>query len=288
MQGYERVVLSGDRIEYKRYSWPVGALPWGRPKKEKGFKVDRPVIEYTGAPGREPGDDEIDELYGILSRRNLISEDLDQIREDDKKQREPDLVEKIENRVRNLGQARKKVGRLIECNKTADDVFLTLTFADNVQDLDRANYEFKKFRQRLEYKLGKKLKYVVIIEFQERGAVHYHTYIFGIGFVDWKLYEKTWGHGWIRVNHVDDSAGPAAYVTAYMVKDMSGDTRTMGRKCYFCSRGLKQPVEVDNTTEEGRAIIAGLVECIDMKWSAECQSAWLGDYYSIVGKVVRD
>ncbi|GAI10009.1 unnamed protein product, partial [marine sediment metagenome] len=39
--------------------------------------------------------------------------------------------------------------------------------------MDITNREFKKFIQRLRYQYGD-FKYMAVIEFQDRGAIHYH------------------------------------------------------------------------------------------------------------------
>ena len=209
-----------------------------------------------------------------------------------KKRKVVPLEEKIEKRVENMGATKKKVRRLIDCNKTPDDVFLTLTFGENVQDISGANYEFKKFRQRMEYRLGKKLRYVVVIEFQERGAVHYHAYLFGVGFVDWQEYERAWGHGFIRVNHIDRPAGAGVYVTAYMTKDIATDARLMGRKCYFSSRGLVKPRMVDEDQAEFQDVKEnlGLLDVTQAEGGCACElnSSHVGEYFYARGTVYND
>ena len=85
--------------------------------------------------------------------------------------------DKLQNRLRVQQKAKRELKRLINANagRWPEKVkFLTLTFAENVTSLPRANAEWKKFRRRMEYKLGGKMQYVVVPEFQDRGAVHYH------------------------------------------------------------------------------------------------------------------
>ncbi|MEA4892665.1 MAG: hypothetical protein VB085_08905 [Peptococcaceae bacterium] len=198
--------------------------------------------------------------------------------------------EKIRNRVNNMAVAKKKVRRLIDCNKTPDDVFLTLTFRENVRDVSAANYEFKKFRQRLEYQRKKKLKYVVVVEFQERGAIHYHCYLFGVGFVDWLLYEQTWGHGFIRVNHITNPAGAGCYVTSYMTKDIAMEDRLRGRKSYFASRGLQKPITLDDESDPF-GIIDDFLPCLDVTQAGggcvgQYENVHVGKYFYARGEVV--
>jgi hypothetical protein len=52
-------------------------------------------------------------------------------------------------------------------------MFTTLTFRENLHNIKEANYEFLKFIKRVKYKFGD-FKYLAVIEFQDRGAIHYH------------------------------------------------------------------------------------------------------------------
>ncbi len=160
--------------------------------------------------------------------------------------------EKEKNRELSLMRARRDLRRIVNSNigKWGDDVtskFLTLTFKDNVIDLDKSNYEFKKFILRLNYEVyGKKcsnLKYSVVIEFQERGAVHYHVVLYNLPFIKADVIEKVWGNGFIKINKIDDINNVGAYICKYLTKN-SDDCRLKGRKSYFNSRGLKKPIEV--------------------------------------------
>ena len=160
-----------------------------------------------------------------------------------------------------LARARKKIRRLINANvyrhpnedgEIFKPVFMTLTFADNVVDVDPANREFKKFIQRLNhhvYGRGKTgLKYVAAIEFQKRGAVHYHCVFFNLPFIEASVIASLWGQGYIKVNSLKKRDGTncdnvGAYVTKYMQKELD-DERLHGRKCYLVSKGLHQPEEI--------------------------------------------
>lgn len=173
-----------------------------------------------------------------VGRKGKRKEGLEWIDEDAKATRE-------KNRADALQRARKNLRRLINANVDAwgERVkFFTLTFKENVQDIKMANYEFKKFRQRLEYHLGLKLKYVAVIEFQKRGAIHYHMIMFNMPYVPHADLERIWGHGFVKVNAIDEVDNVGAYVTKYMTKD-NDDERLKGEKCYFSSRGLIKPAE---------------------------------------------
>lgn len=158
--------------------------------------------------------------------------------------------EKKETRKKTLSKAKSTIRRLINANADAwgeKPKFLTLTFAENVQDIKQANYEFKKFRQRLEYDLKIKLKYVVVMEFQKRGAIHYHALFFNLPYIQNTKLAEIWGQGFIKVNAIDRVDNIGAYVTKYMTKQDYEELKTdrlVGQKSYFTSRGLYKPEEI--------------------------------------------
>lgn len=144
-----------------------------------------------------------------------------------------------------LNRAKKKVRRLINANigKWGElPKFLTLTFAEHITDIRGANYEFKKFRQRLEYEIKKKLEYVAVVEFQKSGRIHYHVVIFNMPYIDVNHLAGIWRNGFIKINVIDHVDNLGAYVTKYMTKG-NDDSRLRGEKSYFASRGLYKPVE---------------------------------------------
>lgn len=158
---------------------------------------------------------------------------------------------KVKNREDVLRRARQAIRRTVNSNVWAygdcSPKFLTLTFADNITDIKTANYEFTKFIQRLNYSVfGVKtscLKYTVVIEFQQRGAIHYHVIFYNLPYISADKLAEIWANGFIKVNRIDDVDNVGAYVCKYLTK-ANDDTRLQGRKCYFSSRGLKKPEEI--------------------------------------------
>lgn len=161
-----------------------------------------------------------------------------------------DWLSKEKNRDDALKRAKKTLRRLINSNVDAwgeKAKFFTLTFRENVTDIKYANAEFKKFRQRLSRHIWgrnkpNELRYVAVIEFQKRGAIHYHVIAFNMPYVSHADLERIWGHGFVKVNAINDVDNVGAYVTKYMTKDKD-DERLREEKCYFSSRGLVKPIE---------------------------------------------
>ena len=147
--------------------------------------------------------------------------------------------DKIDNRRKTLRRNRTKVRRLVECNPELNR-FLTLTFEDNVDNLDYAFDEFRKFIQRLRYNEAENLKYIATIEFQKRGAIHFHLLV--DRFIDYRKYQKIWGHGYIWIERPSSVAKAINYITKYITKLDACDKRLWGRKSIFTSRNLVRPI----------------------------------------------
>lgn len=160
-------------------------------------------------------------------------------------------------------------------------IFMTLTFANNIQDIEYANREFTKFIQRLNlYITGKKTsysKYVAVIEFQERGSIHYHILFFNLPFIKNIRDEvgRIWGYGMIDVSSKTSAKGAVKYMTKYLVKHF-GDPRLQGKKSYFTSHNLKKPLIVyyDELIDQ---ILLSIPENVDSHESDKIPTGYMGD-----------
>ncbi|WP_432663183.1 hypothetical protein R9X47_21720 [Wukongibacter baidiensis] len=180
-----------------------------------------------------------------------------------------------ENFLKSILRARKRVFDIIACNvNTIPDLhgeiqrpkFWTLTFAENVTDMETANEEFTKFNKRLSWYLygvrKNVLKYICIPEFQKRGAIHFHILYFNLPYIKQDKFQKIWGKGFTFVKGVskkEDIMDFASYVAKYINKENSKgednysiylDKDMLNKKRYFCSRGLNKPeiykLDIDN------------------------------------------
>lgn len=156
------------------------------------------------------------------------------------------------NRDKTLNRARSRVRRLANANPQLTK-FITLTFADNITDLKIANKKFCDFIKRLNYYsqnayLTNKVEYIAVVEFQKRGAIHYHM-LCNLPYIPAKQLEKIWKNGFVKINKIDSVDNIGAYVTKYMTKDHN-DTRLVGNRSYFTSQGLNEPVEIYNESIE--------------------------------------
>jgi len=149
----------------------------------------------------------------------------------------------------NLWFVRAQIRRLVDANVKRhgfEPVFLTFTFAENITDVEQANKMFSDFIERLNFHYRKKFAYLTVVEFQKRGAVHYHAIFFNMG-LDIEENErkdraiaKLWGHGFVDIERVRSAKRVGPYVCKYLDKAVH-DARLRGKKAFFTSRGLLRP-----------------------------------------------
>lgn len=144
-------------------------------------------------------------------------------------------------------RTRESIRRLILANFDNHSKFVTLTFKENMTDIEQTNREFKKFIQRLRYKY-ENFRYLAVIEFQDRGAVHYHM-ISDLPFIKNKELASIWKQGFVKINDIRHVDNVGAYMIKYMAKDLA-DNRLSGRKAYLCSKGLEKPTELRGEVAE--------------------------------------
>jgi len=184
------------------------------------------------------------------------------------------------NRLKVLKRARRDLRRLINANINKYGVaskFITLTFKEHITTFEVANYEFKKFRQRLEYFLKFKMKYVVVPEFTKIGRIHFHMLGFNIPYIKNCQFADIWKNGFIKINCIDNVDNVGAYVCKYMNKDIL-DNRLIGKKCYFASRGLYKPIEIKEKERVDNLAVALPSSALSY------ESKFQNDYNSIIYK----
>lgn len=158
---------------------------------------------------------------------------------------------KEERRKQTARDARNNVRRLALTNFNDNSKFITLTFKENMTDIDEANKIFKKFVRYLR-KYIEKIKYVAVIEFQKRGAIHYHM-LCNIPYIKHSVLLDYWrrsgSDGSVNIQGIKHVDNVGAYITSYMMKN-AGDPRLKGKKMYLCSKGLDKPKEYNSYSAE--------------------------------------
>jgi len=167
----------------------------------------------------------------------------------------PTDEQQSENRSKSAIRARNNIRRLAIANFSNNDKFLTLTFENgsvpDITDIVICNKAFKKFIMRLRYRLKKSVKYIAVVEFQDknnRGAIHYHLLI-DIPFIPHDELTRLWGNGFVWIKDIAKVDNIGAYLVKYMTKD-NFDERLKGHKSYQTSRNLDRPFEIRGAEAE--------------------------------------
>lgn len=155
------------------------------------------------------------------------------------------VVRQVSIRVDNVARTRKKLRRLIDTNFGVGAKFLTLTYSDNQGDYSLAYRHFDIFIKRFKRFLSvDNFAFVSVVEFQSRGAVHFHL-VANIPFVPASVLARLWGWGFVKINKIKNPHNLGAYVSKYLGK-ANFDKRFFGKKKYSTSKNLKQPLVLDN------------------------------------------
>ena len=126
-----------------------------------------------------------------------------------------------------LRQTFKKVRYLINNNYTGagNELHITLTYAENMQDTKRLYSDFKKFIKKFRYKYEKEygsIDYMTVVEPQERGAWHHHLLLRFNDKAGSKIFIpndevcEIWGHGFTNIHSLSGVDNIGAYLSAYL------------------------------------------------------------------------
>lgn len=197
------------------------------------------------------------------------------LRLENERKKELFKVDRKEERKRQtLRDAKNKVLRLAIENFSKKSYFITLTYKDNMQDVKKADQDFKNFFKRFKYQMSdENAKYIAVREFQKRGAIHYHIITdirlplpdlpegWGVEMKNGKrkmntvaknydekylkplereIGTKVWKHGYVDIKIIEHVDNVGAYMVKYMSKHIE-DRRLDGFKVYLNSKGLIQP-----------------------------------------------
>lgn len=168
----------------------------------------------------------------------------------------------------------RKLSRLVNNNFDGSDneLWLTLTYAENMKDTERLYKDFKNFMGKLRRRTERKLDYICVIEPQERGAWHCHVLLKDFNsnhlWIEKNIIAESWGKGFVDVKKLDNSDNVAAYLTAYLTnlayddEDIDGNTvkaikkgarlsmYPKGVNIFRASRGIKRPIEQSGSKED--------------------------------------
>ncbi len=175
----------------------------------------------------------------------------------------------------NLRKTFDKLRALIRTNFDGGDnqLFITLTYKENMQDPKKLMKDFNKFMKRLKYKFNNhKLEYIVVAEPQGRKAWHLHLLLKSTNqkvlYIDNKVLENIWRNGYTKCKRLkSDEVGAyyVAYFTDLLIDETNNNVQSnsknikttstnkkaikggrlqlypKGFKFYRTSRGIKKP-----------------------------------------------
>lgn len=163
-----------------------------------------------------------------------------------------------EDRERSIERAARRAKTQVRrrCKMIQADCLMTLTYRENMQDIERAQADFKALRKRLE-SIGE-FVYVATIEKQQRGALHIHIACqqfpfwlrneHGVRVKSWALIQSMWSRVVGRGNGNVDFTKPrgrnsahrvASYIAKYVSKKVS--EAALNAKSYWSSRAISMP-----------------------------------------------
>jgi hypothetical protein len=158
------------------------------------------------------------------------------------------------------GSLRHTFARLrdrIRCNFDGgkDQLFITLTYADNMTDTAQLAHDYDLFYKRLRRYVNRPLKYIAVIEPQERGAWHVHLMLRTMDktplYIADSTLRKMWQHGVTTTARLKDADDLGAYYVTYFT-DLQGNDHKRKKaarlplypanfKFYRCSQNLTKP-----------------------------------------------
>lgn len=194
-----------------------------------------------------------------LGKIDKIYECLKHVKDDEqepKRKKGEANQNKLEN---NIIRAKNKIKEYALCNTWT--YFCTLTLSSENGD----RYDLKSFQSKLSkwinnynYRYQCNIKYVLVPEYHDDGAIHFHGLLEDIpiehlsinkyGYLDWEKYKSTFG--FISISVIRDNVLVANYITKYVTKDMAVRSADLNQHLYICSKGLKKAVIVYQSAGE--------------------------------------
>jgi len=186
--------------------------------------------------------------------------------------KEFNLSENRSQNVNSLRQTFKKLGYLVNNNFKGgkNELWGTLTYAENMQDLKQVYSDFDKFLKRFKYyckkTYGEKghFDYIKVLEPQERGSWHIHFLIKFPNmkkiFIENKRLAELWSHGFVNVKNINRTDNLGAYLCAYLSNlplqesDWTEDDRKYYKDLMFAPgvEGIEQ-----TKTDKDKSVVKG-------------------------------
>jgi len=184
------------------------------------------------------------------------------------------LLSKASRRIDNVRTQKRLLMRRVRAKiaSSGAPLFVSLTFSDDLRRFDAGALGegfFHSFVVNVR-KIGFKISYVAVPEFQKRGTLHYHALVWGLpeqfGDVTKRKGKKVkvfsygcervlrvlsacWGQGFVDVVRTDGSTRLSYYLTKYFTKAWL-DSRFDGHRVVYYSNGFPLPLTVHDEGDD--------------------------------------
>lgn len=148
-----------------------------------------------------------------------------------------------------LKKSMRKLRKILKNNfqGAENELFITLTTANNTTDIEIIKKYFKKFYRKLKKKYGA-LEFVYVIEkHKNRGGWHIHTLIKHIEnrqlYIDNRIIEALWKQGFTKTRRINSGSGENGIdkVISYLTKTRTKKEIPNNQRCYYKSRRIQKP-----------------------------------------------
>lgn len=138
-----------------------------------------------------------------------------------------------------LHRSRNTAKLLVETNFTPYMKFLTLTYANAAAGREQVIRDFNLFAKRYKRDFGYSLKYLYTMEQGKQGTKrwHVHAVLFHERFIPVRDLKRTWSHGNVKINAVDNPINIGLYLVKYITKDAI----ELNKKGFISSNKLIKP-----------------------------------------------
>jgi hypothetical protein len=211
------------------------------------------------------------------------------------------IQNKDKNRREVLNRARNNIIRLANCNQDML-TFISLTYKENFLDLKESKIHINETCKLIRHDY-KNFKYLYVLEFQSRGAIHYHmlcNYPVHVKtaktrnlkpqeqkLLEQEFYNKYWNHGFVDIRDLSQEGNTNAglYVAVYLVEDLL-KLDLQGSRCYAYSRNLNKPqvdtMYIESSTE---SILRDFIKSYDLKYASNYETKYCKDGNCVIGNV---
>lgn len=163
---------------------------------------------------------------------------------------------KSKTRDEQIGELRKtfkKLREIINTNFTgqANEKFITLTYRENMQDVERLQRDFQIWMKSVRRKFGK-CDYISIVKYQDRGAFCLQTvikfYELENNYLDYDVIRSLWKHGIVLIDRLVKNKDIGLCITDNINNNAAYYPSAM--KLYRRSKGIKDPVVYVTTKKD--------------------------------------